>query len=59
MKRSTYGPKAKRPPAANPIVLSIRGAFWLFWLAVVLIVALLIAAMCWLLIHPLPTRPIV
>jgi hypothetical protein len=55
MKRSTYGPKATRPAAANPIVLSIRGAFWLYWLPVVLVVALLIAAMGWLLTRPLPT----
>jgi hypothetical protein len=45
---------ARKPaPRKNPIVLGVRGAFWLFWIPVTLVVLFLIGAAYWLLTHPL------
>jgi hypothetical protein len=54
MDTNRYESARKQAPKKNPIVLGVRGAFWLFWIPVGLVVAFLIAAACWLLTHPLP-----
>jgi hypothetical protein len=40
-----------KPAPSNPIVLSVRNAKWLFWIATPVAVVLLAAALGWLLTH--------
>ena len=44
----------KRAPAKNPIVLGVLATAWIYWVGVAAALALLLAAMGWLLSNPAP-----
>ena len=56
MDTNRYESARKRTPGKNPVVLGSLATSWLYWVGVVVAIALFVGAMVWLLTQPVATN---